>query len=40
MTEEELLERWYQERPLVEAWGKFVAQKLMQEISPLVATFS
>lgn len=40
MTEEEFLERWYQERPLVEAWGKFVAQKLMQEISPLVAPLS
>jgi len=40
MTEEEFLERWYAERPLVEAWGKFVAQKLMQEISPLVAPLS
>jgi putative GTP pyrophosphokinase len=38
MTEEEFLERWYRERPLVEAWGKFVAQKkLMENISPLVA---
>ncbi|MBR0823100.1 GTP pyrophosphokinase family protein [Bradyrhizobium liaoningense] len=40
MTEEEFLERWYQERPLVEAWGKFVAQKLMQGISPLIAPLS
>jgi len=40
MTEEEFLEEWYAERPLVEAWGKFVAQKLVQEISPLVAPLS
>ncbi len=37
MTEEEFLERWYRERPIVEAWGKFVAQKLMEQIAPLVA---
>lgn len=37
MTEEEFLERWYRERPIVEAWGKFVTQKLMEQIAPLVA---
>ena len=37
MTEEEFLERWRRERPVVEAWGKFVAEKLMDEIAPLVA---
>lgn len=37
MTEDEFLERWYGERPIVEAWGKFVAQKLMEQIAPLVA---
>jgi putative GTP pyrophosphokinase len=37
MTEEEFLERWYRERPIVEAWGKFVAQKLMEEIASLVS---
>jgi putative GTP pyrophosphokinase len=37
MTEEEFLERWYRERPIVEAWGKFVAHKLMAQIGPLVA---
>ena len=37
MTEEEFLERWYRERPLVEAWGKFVAQKVMEQIAPLAA---
>lgn len=37
MTEEEFLERWYGERPIVEAWGKFVAQKLMNQIAPLVS---
>jgi putative GTP pyrophosphokinase len=40
MTEEEFLSRWYQERPSVEAWGKFVAQKLMEQIAPLVAPVS
>jgi putative GTP pyrophosphokinase len=37
MTEDEFLERWYQERPAVEAWGKFVAQRVMERIAPLVA---
>lgn len=37
MTEEDFLERWYGERPIVEAWGKFVAQKLMEQIAPMVA---
>lgn len=37
MTEEEFLERWYQKRPAVEAWGKFVTQRLMELIAPLVA---
>jgi putative GTP pyrophosphokinase len=40
MTEEEFLSRWYQERPSVEAWGKFVAQKLTEQIAPLVAPVS
>ncbi|HZR89955.1 MAG TPA: RelA/SpoT domain-containing protein [Bradyrhizobium sp.] len=40
MTEEEFLQRWYHERPSVEAWGKFVVQKLMEHISPLVAPVS
>jgi len=37
MTEDEFLERWNAERPLVEAWGKFVAQSLTDHIAPLVA---
>ncbi len=37
MTEEEFLERWYRERPIAEAWGKFVTAKVMQRIGPLVA---
>ncbi|MET4179481.1 putative GTP pyrophosphokinase [Bradyrhizobium sp. JR7.2] len=40
MTEEEFLSRWSQERPSVEAWGKFVAQQLMEQIAPLVAPVS
>lgn len=40
MTEEEFLSRWYQERPSVEAWGKFVAQKVMELIAPIVAPLS
>lgn len=40
MTEEEFLERWYRERPMVEAWGKFVAQKLMDQLTPIVAPVS
>jgi ppGpp synthetase/RelA/SpoT-type nucleotidyltranferase len=40
MTEEEFLQRWYAERPHVEAWGKFVTQKLMEQISPLVTPLS
>lgn len=40
MTEEEFLERWSKERPVVEAWGKFVAKKLMESITPLVAPLS
>src|SRR5665213_1537544 len=40
MTEEEFLEHWYQERPIVEAWGKFVTQRLMEEIAPLVTPVS
>jgi putative GTP pyrophosphokinase len=40
MTEEEFLNRWYQERPSVEAWGKFVAEKLREQIAPLVAPVS
>ena len=37
MTEDEFLERWNRDRPIVEAWGKFVAQKLTDKIAPLVA---
>jgi putative GTP pyrophosphokinase len=37
MTEEEFLERWYQQRPLVEAWGKFVSKTLMDQLGPLVS---
>jgi ppGpp synthetase/RelA/SpoT-type nucleotidyltranferase len=37
MTEEEFLDRWNQQRPTVEAWGKFVAARLMLDITPLVA---
>jgi putative GTP pyrophosphokinase len=40
MTEEEFLSRWYQERPSVEAWGKFVAQKVTEQMGPLVAPVS
>jgi ppGpp synthetase/RelA/SpoT-type nucleotidyltranferase len=36
MTEEEFLERWHQQRPLVEAWGNFVAKTVLAEIEPLV----
>jgi putative GTP pyrophosphokinase len=37
MTEEEFLERWHEQRPIVEAWGKFVAKTLMERIAPLVS---
>lgn len=40
MTEEEFLSHWYQERPSVEAWGKFVAEKVKEQIAPLVAPVS
>lgn len=40
MTEEQFLDIWYKERPSVEAWGRFVSQKLVQEISPRVAPLS
>lgn len=37
MTEEEFLERWYQARPAVEAWGKHVADTLVAQIAPRVS---
>jgi len=37
MTEDEFLEQWRRERPAIEAWGGFVAEKLMAEIAPLVS---
>lgn len=40
MTEEEFLERWYHERPIVEAWGKFVTAKIMERIAPLISPSS
>lgn len=40
MTEEDFLERWFAERPLVQAWGKFVAQKLVECVAPRVAPVS
>src|SRR4051794_19518497 len=40
MTEEEFLERWYSERPMYEAWGQFVAQRITEQIAPLVAPVS
>lgn len=40
MTEDEFLERWSAERPIAEAWGKFVAQTLTEQLAPLVAPLS
>jgi ppGpp synthetase/RelA/SpoT-type nucleotidyltranferase len=40
MTEEEFLKRWDTERPMYEAWGKFVAERITEEIKPLVAPLS
>jgi putative GTP pyrophosphokinase len=37
MTEEEFLELWHEQRPIVEAWGKFVAHKIMDQLTTLVA---
>lgn len=40
MTADEFLERWVAERPMYEAWGKFVAERITEEIRPLVAPLS
>lgn len=40
MTEEEFLQRWEAERPIYEAWGKYVAERITDAIKPLVAPLS
>ncbi|SRR5216683_78864 len=40
MTEEEFLKRWDGERPMYEAWGKYVAERVTQEIRPRIVPLS
>lgn len=40
MTEDEFLKRWSKERPMYEAWGKFVVNSLIEQLRPLVAPVS
>src|SRR6266542_514227 len=40
MTEDEFLARWDRERPMYEAWGQFVSQRIADEIRPRVAPLS
>lgn len=40
MTEDEFLERWARERPMYEAWGQFVCDRVTQEIQPRVKPVS
>lgn len=40
MTEDEFLKRWSEERPMYEAWGRFVVASLIDELRPLVAPVS
>jgi len=34
MTEDEFLDRWNKERPMYEAWGQFVSDRVTEEIRP------
>lgn len=40
MTEDEFLQRWAHERPMYEAWGRFVTRRIIEEIRPSVAPLS
>jgi putative GTP pyrophosphokinase len=40
MTEDEFLARWDRERPMYEAWGQFVSNRIADEIRPRVAPLS
>ncbi len=40
MTEEEFLERWNTERPIYEAWGRWVATRLIAALAPMIAPVS
>jgi putative GTP pyrophosphokinase len=40
MTEDDFLKRWSDERPMYEAWGKFVASSLVEGLRPLVSPVS
>lgn len=40
MTEEEFLKRWRNERPMYEAWGQFVSERVVDEIRPRVKPVS
>jgi len=40
MTEDEFLERWSKERPMYEAWGQFVSERVIKEIRPRVKPVS
>lgn len=40
MTEDEFLERWKSERPMYEAWGQFVSERVIEEIRPGVKPVS
>ena len=40
MTEEEFLKRWRNERPMYEAWGQYVSERVVEEIRPRVKPVS
>lgn len=40
MTEDELLARWAEERPMYEAWGNHVAETIVRALGPLIAPVS
>ena len=40
MTEDELIQKWNEERPMYEAWGRFVVQHVSKSVGDLVAPIS
>lgn len=40
MTEDELIKQWNLERPMYEAWGRFVVQNISKSVNDLVAPIS
>ena len=40
MTEEEFLKRWFNERPMYEAWGRLVASTLIEKLQPILSPIS